>query len=190
MCSPFTAACHPLARFDKAAGRSLRWLKPLPLLLCEVALMVEHPQIQVPLSLAGELLEDLALADGLHDGHVHRVVPVNDGFLLGDIPLEVEAHEVAVHGNVLKHAVEAVGDGEADARLGTQVVEAGALEEVDLLPKDDEVLGLEIRGDVHLGGTLADLCFDELLPLLAGYRDAVMPIHDKIDLPHFIEHHR
>ena len=161
------------------------WLAPF---FGKVVLMIEHPHVHVAFGFVGEILEDVTPANDFDDGHVNLVVPVRHGFLLGDVALKVEPHEIVMHGDVFQHAVEAVGDGEFDIGFGTDVIQPGAFEEVDLCAEDFKVFGFDVWCDVDAGGAFADFGFDEFLSLLAGDGDAVMSVHHEIDLAHFVEH--
>ncbi len=175
--------------FDEIARRGFGRLERLAFGLRQVVLVVEHPQVQIAFGLAGEILQHAALADHIDDGQVNRVIPMNDGLLLADVAFEVEAHEVAVNGDVLQHALEAVGDGELDVGTRAQLVEGGAFEEAHLVFQNFQILSLEVGRDVDARGTFAHLGVDEYLPLFARHRDAVMPIHHEVDLAYLVEHH-
>src|SRR5688572_1932243 len=58
---------------------------------------------------------------------------------------------------------------------------------MNLVAEDLQVLKPDIGSEVDARSALAHLGFDVDLSLLARNRDAVMPIHHKIDLPDFIQ---
>src|SRR5574341_1551960 len=123
-------------------------LEGLSLRFRKIMLMIEHPQIQIALRFAGKILQNLAAANLLDDRHIHRVEPVRDGPLFGNVTLQVETPEVAMHGDMFQRAVDAIRDGQTDLGPWTQLVEAGAFEETDFLAEDLQGLRLEIGRDV------------------------------------------
>ncbi len=105
------------------------------------------------------------------------------GFFFSNITFQVDAHEVAMHGDMFEHTVEAIWDGDFDVGFGKQCVERCAFEKVDFAVKYFEVFGFDVSGQVDACGTFADIGFDEYLSLLAGYRDTMMSVYNEIDLP-------
>jgi hypothetical protein len=95
-----------------------------------------------------------------------------------------------VHGDVLQHAFETVGDGEFDVCIGTDSIQRCALEEVDFVLEHLKVFGFDVGCDVHARGAFAHFGFDVHLSLFARDGDAVMTVHDEIDLAHFIQDDR
>src|SRR5688572_16890901 len=153
-------------------------------------LMVERPQIKITFGLIGEILEDVALANDLNDRHVHFVVPVSDSFFFCNITFQVETHEIAMHGDMLEHAFEAVWDGEFDVFTRAKFIHARAFEEVHLITQDLQVFRFYIRRDIDACVAFAHFCVDVFLPLSAGYRYTVMTVHNEINLADLIENDR
>jgi hypothetical protein len=164
-----------IARLDELPGCLLRLVEGLPPSLCKMLLVVEHPQIEIRFRPAWEFSENVTLPYHVDNGHVYLVVPVHNGFLVRDIALEIEAHEVPVHSDVFCHAIEAARDREAHAALRPQVVETGSFEELHLLSQNHQIFRPQIGRDVNLAGTFADLRLD-----------AMMAVYHKVHLSHLV----
>src|SRR5215210_6137341 len=95
-----------------------------------------------------------------------------------------------MHGNMFQHAVEAIGDGHFDVGIWPQRIEGSPFEKINFGPENFQVLESHIWRDVDARGAFPHFGFDVDLSLLAHDRDAVMSIHHKIDLSHFIQYHR
>ena len=142
--------------------------------------MLGQPEVEVGLGANGEVAQDAALLDGLHHRQVDLVVPVGDGLLVGDLALLLQAHEVAMHLDVLLQHLVLPGHGDAEVGLGAKLVQTGALQELGILRLQDQLIRLNLRRQGHFAVHLGHVGLDVSSAYLAGHGDAVVTILHEI----------
>src|SRR5258706_3413744 len=92
--------------------------------------------------------------------------------------------------DMFQHAFKPIWNGEFDIGFGDKFVQPCAFQEIHFVSEDLKIFGFDIGGDIDTRGAFAHFSFDEFLSLLAGHRDAVVAIDDKIHLTDLVENNR
>ncbi len=83
-----------------------------------------------------------------------------DGLLVGDLPLLLQAHKVAMNLNVLFERLILSRDGHTQVGFWAELVQAGTLQKVSILRFQNQIVWLDVGRKRHLGAHLGHVGLD------------------------------
>src|SRR5712691_3928719 len=145
-----------------------------------------HLDIDVGLGPAGQLLEDLVLADRLRDRVVHVVVPAGRRLRQRHLAVLLQGHEVSVAEDVIEDLVVATQAAALEPRLGPSAVQLRGLEEGGVLRGAQKGRGVGPRRQRRARPDVDDARVDRRPTKIPRHGNTVVAIDHVVAVVHLV----